>query len=180
MRSLLLASIGSALLAACSYRPLAPYNVQQDLPEAVRVPAGHQAVLAARGNGQRRYECQAVKRSPYEYAWLLKSPGVELTDSYGNNIIYEPGPPANWLHRDGSRAAAQEFVDVPNGAYNLTLQRVKAQPSPVPGALQNISYVQRLRTVGGLVAIKPCSAAQLGMRLFVPYEADYVFWRPAA
>lgn len=178
--SLLMLTGTAVLLGACGYRPLSPYNTQQDLPEAVRVPVGYQAVLEARANGNLVYECQAIKRSPFEYAWLLKSPGVELTDTYGNRIMYSPGPRASWVHRDGSRTSTREFVDLPHGSFNLPLQRTKAEPSPVPGALQNISYVQRLRTVGGMVAIRPCSGAQLGMRVSVPYEADYIFWRAAA
>jgi Protein of unknown function (DUF3455) len=179
---LLLAISTAAVLGACSYRPLSAYDTQQDLPEAIRVPAGHQAVLEARGSGHLLYECQAVKRAPYVYAWLLRSPGIELTDTYGNTIVYAPGPRTGWVHHDGSRisASAKESVEVTNDSYSLPLQRVKAEPSLVPGALQNISYVQRLRTLGGVVSVKACSAVQLGMRVWVPYEADYVFWRPVA
>ena len=64
-RSLLVLIGSAALLGACSYRPLQPYNTQQDLPEAVRVPEGYQAVLEATSNGRLLYECQAVKRAPY-------------------------------------------------------------------------------------------------------------------
>jgi hypothetical protein len=60
------------------------------------------------------------------------------------------------------------------------LLRALASPSDTPGALADISYIQARRTVGGIVANPPCTAATLGMRLSVPYEADYVFWRPAA
>ncbi len=178
MGSLLMVTGTAALLGACGYQPLRPYNTQQDLPEAVRVPAGHQAVLEARGSGTLLYECQAIKRSPFEYAWVLKNQKVELTDTYGDRIVYSPGPRASWVHRDGSRASAREFIDAADGNPNLPLRRVRTEPSPVSGVLQNISYVQRLRTLGGLVLVKTCSAAQLGMNLPVPYEADYVFWRP--
>ncbi len=170
------------LLSACGYRPLAPYNTQNDLPEAIRVPAGHQVVVEARGSGDLLYECQAVKRSPYEYAWLLRNNTVELTDTYGNAIAYSPSarPRANWVHRDGSRTSVLEFIEVPNGYHSLPLQRSKVEPSSAPGTLHHVSYVQRIRTLGGLESVKPCGASQLGMRIAVPYEADYVFWRPSA
>ncbi|WP_168173566.1 DUF3455 domain-containing protein [Polaromonas sp. A23] len=174
---LLLAAGSVALLGACGYRPLKPYNTQNDLPEAVRVPAGYQVAIEATSNGQLMYECQAVKRAPYEYEWLLRSPGVTLTDTYGNRITHKPGVRATWAHQDGSSVMSREFIEVPNGEPNLTLQRYKAEPSETPGMLHNISYVQRLRTVGGWVAAIPCSAPQLGMRRTVPYEADYIFWR---
>lgn len=177
LRSLLLAAAAASALGACGYRPLQPYNNQNDLPEAVRVPDGYRPVLEATSNGQLLYECQAVRRSPYEYEWLLRNPGVALTDTYGNRITHKPGARATWVHQDGSSVMSREFIEVPNGSHNLSLQRYKAETSETPGMLSNISYVQRLRTVGGWIAVTPCSAPQLGMRVTVPYEADYIFWR---
>lgn len=177
LRCLLLAAGSAALLGACGSRPLKPYNTQNDLPEAVRVPPGYQVAIEASSTGQLMYECQAVKRAPYEYEWLLRGAGLTLTDTYGNRITHKPGARATWVHQDGSRVMSREFIEVPNGAASLTLQRYKAEPSETPGMLHNISYVQRLRTVGGWVAAIPCSAPQLGMRRTVPYEADYIFWR---
>ncbi|MDI1340563.1 DUF3455 domain-containing protein [Polaromonas sp.] len=174
----LLVLVGStALLGACSHRPLQPYNTQQDLPEAVRVPDGFQPVLEATSNGRLLYECQAVKRAPYEYEWLMRNGSVDLTDTYGGAIMHKPGARASWVHRDGSSVMAREFSEVPNGSNNLPLQRYVAQASGVPGVLHNITYVQRLRTVGGWISSTPCTSAQLGMRKTVPYEADYIFWR---
>jgi hypothetical protein len=178
LRNLLLATGAAAVLGACGYRPLSPYDTQQDLTEAIRMPAGHQAVLEAKSSGNLFYECQAIKRTPYEYGWLLRRPGVELTDSYGNSIVLSPGPRPSWGHKDGSRVSVRDVVEAPNGRGNLPLQRARVDASAVPGALQNISYVQRLRTRGGLAPQQHCGAAQLGMRVTVPYEADYVFWRP--
>lgn len=176
----LLVGLGiAALLGACSHRPLQPYNTQNDLPADVRVPPGHKAVLEARSSGNLLYECQAVRRAPYEYAWLMRNSSVDLTDTYGATIQHKPGPRATWVHRDGSSARAREFVEVVNGEHSLTLQRYTAESSGAPGMLDNISYVQRLRTVGGWMSVTPCSSALLGMRVSVPYEADFVFWRPA-
>ena len=83
------------------------------------------------------------------------------------------------LGYDGLRTAVREFVEVDNGPPNLPLQRARVEPASLPGTLNNISYIQRIRTLGGLPSIRNCSAAELGMRVSVPYEADYVFWRQA-
>lgn len=178
---LLLAAGSAALLGACGSRPMAALSKafsQQDVPPTLRVPAGHQAVLEAHSNGKLLYECQAIKRSPFEYEWLVRNPDIELTDASGDRIKHKPGARASWAHRDGSTALAREFVEVANGNNNLPLQTYKVEPAATPGVLHNISYVQRLRTVGGWVSATPCTSAQLGMRVTVPYEADYVFWRP--
>jgi Protein of unknown function (DUF3455) len=175
----LLATVAAAgLLSACSVKPLLPINVQQNVPDALRVPAGHQAVIEARSNGTVEYECQAVRRAPYEYEWLLRSPTLELTDARGDRIKHKPGARASWVHPDGSIALSREFVELPNGNHNLPLQTYKVEPVGMNGALNNISYVQRVRTVGGWMSVIPCTEAQLGRRVAVPYEADYVFWRP--
>lgn len=169
-----------ALLGGCSLHIFSPYNTQLDLPEDIRVPAGNQAVLEAQGKGNLLYECQAIRRSPHEYAWLLRSNALALSDSYGRAILYYPGLQSRWVHSDGSQILAREFVKVSNDEQSLPLQRAKAESSGIPGALKDISYVQNLRTHGGVVTSKPCVAATLGMRVSVPYESDYVFWRPAA
>lgn len=175
-------AIGSAaLLGGCGSRPIVALTkafTQQDVPASLRVPAGHQAVLEAHSNGRLVYECQAVKRSPYEYEWLVRTADIDLTDARGDSIKHKPGARASWAHRDGSAAQSREFVEVANGSHNLPLQTYKVEPTAAAGALHNISYVQRLHTVGGWVAATPCTSAQLGMRVTVPYEADYVFWRP--
>ena len=175
--------IGSAaLLGGCGTRPIAGFNnelTQQDVPASLRVPDGHQAVLQAYSNGRLLYECQAIRRSPFEYEWLVRNTDIDLIDAKGDNIKHKPGARASWAHRDGSSALSREFVEVANGAHNLPLQTYKVESVASPGVLNNISYVQRLRTVGGWVSVTPCTSAQLGMRVTVPYEAAYVFWRPA-
>ena len=178
LRSALLL-VAVAALGACGSRPnLQPS--QQSLPESLRVPPGHAVALEAQGRGDLLYECQAVKRAPYEYAWLLLSPGIRLADGAGSTVTYYPGARARWAHSDGSKVSAKELVEVPGDGRSLPLLRALAGPSDTPGMLANISYIQARHTVAGIVANPPCTAATLGMRVSVPYEADYVFWRPAA
>jgi hypothetical protein len=180
LRSVLLLAGAVAALSACGLRQPNPYQAQQALPEAIRVPAGYTAVLEAQGRGNLLYECQAVKRAPYEYAWLLQTAGLTLDDGAGHTVMYYPGARSRWVHSDGSKVSAQELVEVPGDRLSLPLQRALVAPSDTAGALANISYIQNRRSLGGLVATQDCTAASLGMRVSVPYEADYVFWRPAA
>jgi hypothetical protein len=178
LRNAVLLASAAAAISACGLRqPL--QQAQQSLPESLRVPAGYTAVLEAQGRGDLIYECQAVKRAPYEYAWLLLPPGIRLADGAGNTVTYFPGARARWAHSDGSRVSAQELVEATDAPQNLPLLRAMVGPSDTPGALANVRYIQARRTVGGVVANPPCTAATLGMRVSVPFEADYVFWRPA-
>ncbi|CAN7353468.1 DUF3455 domain-containing protein [Polaromonas sp. LjRoot131] len=172
--------VAAAALGACGLRQPNLQQAQQSLPESLRVPPGHTVALEAQGRGDLLYECQAVKRAPYEYAWLLLSPGIRLADGAGNTVTYYPDARARWVHSDGSKVSAKELVEVPGDGRSLPLLRALASPSDSPGMLANISYIQARRTVAGVVANPPCTSATLGMRVSVPYEADYVFWRPAA
>lgn len=172
------AALAATLLSACGgVRPLSQYLTQQPaLPADIRVPGGHQAVLEARGSGDLQYECQAINRAPWQYAWLPRDRSIELRDSANSSIVLSRSA-RSWVHRDGSELVVREFVEVDNGAHSLPLQRARVEPSSLNGALHNISYIQRIRTVGGLPSTRNCSSAELGMRVTVPYEADYVFWR---
>lgn len=168
------------LLGACSLVGPLVATDQAVLPADIRVPAGNVVVLHAQGRGDLHYECQAIRRTPYEYTWLLRNPSLKLEDARGNVVTYYPGTRSRWVHSDGSEVVAREFVEVSTDNNSLPLLRAKADSTEGHGALENISYVQNLRNQGGVVSNKPCTAGTLGMRMTVPYEADYIFWRPAA
>ena len=178
--AIMLLACGLPLLNGCGIRTLAPNISQLAVPEAVRVPEGQQAVLDAQGKGNLLYECQAIKRSPFQYSWLLQSSGLKLEDTRGQNITYYPGARARWVHSDGSAVTAREFVEVSANSQNLPLLRAAAETSTGPGILDKVSYIQNLRTVGGIVASPLCTAGNLGMRVSVPYESQFVFWRPVS
>lgn len=181
--ALLVAGAASALVACGARMPSLSglQNNQLGLPDAIRVPAGHQIALEAHGSGELLYTCQAIKRAPYQYAWLLQSSSVRLQDSYGRTINYYPGTRSRWVHSDGSQLVAQESVEAAGDSTSLPQQRAKVEVPSAPGAsgvLSRVNYVQTLRTVGGVVTTKPCVAGNLGMRVTVPLESDYVFWQP--
>lgn len=183
--ALLLTCVASALAACGAHMPsLSGLQTNQlGLAEAIRVPAGHQIALEAHGSGELLYTCQAIKRAPYQYAWLLQASTVRLQDSYGRTINYYPGIRSRWVHSDGSQLLAQESVEAAGDGANLPQQRARAEvPSTAsaPGVLGKVDYVQTLRGVGGVVTTQPCIAGTLGMRVSVPLEADYVFWQPSS
>lgn len=59
----------------------------------------------------------------------------------------------------------------------LLLQAAGNQKGPTGGTiLSQTTFIQRINTTGGL---KPTTACTVGAREFVPYTADYVFYRTA-
>jgi hypothetical protein len=61
----------------------------------------------------------------------------------------------------------------------LLLQVVGAQKGPTGGeTLTATTFIQRVKTSGG-VAPSTCNSSNVGMEAFVPYTADYFFYKAA-
>jgi hypothetical protein len=70
------------------------------------------------------------------------------------------------------------FVE-PGAIPWLKLEVVGTEGGPTGGKQLTVAnFVQRLNTVGGVAPATGCSqSANVGSRIFVPYEADYFFYR---
>ncbi len=169
-------------LAACSHMgngaPKAPFS-QSSLPTAVQVPAGHTVAMETVGKGEITYECRAKKDMPSDYEWVFVGPDAKLWDRKGGMVGRYWGPPATWESSDGSKVTATQVAVVPAGSGNIPLQLVKANPATGMGAMQGVTYIQRVATQGGVAPAMPCAAANAGQKQVVKYQADYIFWRAA-
>ena len=175
---LLSAVLATAGLAACSgmgARPMA-YS-QAALPEAVRVPAGHQVAMETVGAGDITYECRAKANLPGQHEWVFIGPDARLTDRSGRQVGRYYGPPATWESMDGSRITATQVAVASNGTGNIPHQLVKANPAMGAGAMQGVSYVQRVATQGGVAPATACDGPVLGQKQVVKYQADYIFYK---
>jgi len=81
---------------------------------------------------------------------------------------------------DGSSVVGMQVAIAPRpGATNLPYQLSKGTLGAAPGAMQNIAYIQRIKTKGGLELNKACTQTDVGDKLTLPYQADYIFWKVA-
>lgn len=171
---------GTALLmAACSSAAKPPKEYSQDmLPASVQVPAGNTVLLETTAVGVLNYECKANVPTAGTIGWVLVSPKADLLDRTGKTVASYSGPPATWTHADGSSVVGAQLAIAPVvGATNLPLQLSKGTPGAAPGAMQVVTYVQRIKTKGGQDFSKACTQADIGDKLTLPYQADYVFWK---
>jgi hypothetical protein len=86
------------------------------------------------------------------------------------------------LNPDGSIGSSSDPAFVEQGAVAwLLLKAVGAEVGPTGGdTLTPTTFIQRLNTSGGLAPSSGCnSLADLGNQAFMPYEADYFFYRKA-
>jgi hypothetical protein len=171
---------GTALvMAACSTVATPPKAYSQDLlPENIRVPADHQVVLETTAVGVLNYECKANVPTAGTIGWVLTSPKADLLDRTGKNIASYTGPPATWRHADGSAVIGSQIAIAPQlGGTNIPLQLSSGRGMAGPGVLQNVAYIQRIKTKGGQDFSKACTQADIGDKLTLPYQADYIFWK---
>jgi hypothetical protein len=176
----LLALVTPVALAACTGMPMGGGSMgaavdNAMLPEAVRVPAGEKQKLWTVGIGEITYECRAKKDTAGAHEWAFVGPKAVLKDASGKQIgTYYGGP--TWESADGSKVTGKQVAVAPNKPGSIALQLVKADPAMGMGAMQGTSYIQRLKTEGGVPPSAACGMANMGEKQVVAYQADYVFY----
>ena len=167
-----------ALIAACgTMTPVMPSYSQAALPTTVQVPAGNKVALETVGLGEITYQCSAKKDMAGQFEWVFVGPDARLLDRSGKQIGKYYGPPATWEAKDGSKLTAVQLAVAPNMAGSIPLQLVKGNPAMGSGAMQGVTYIQRVNTQGGVAPATPCTAANLSAKQIVKYQADYIFYK---
>lgn len=176
--SLALTLCAAAILSACGSMDSKPMMSKVDnatLPEAVRAPAGTKQTMWTVGRGELTYECREKKDMAGQFEWAFAGPVATLYSADQKAVgKYYAGP--TWESNDGSKVTGKQVAVSPNGAGNIPLQLVKAEPATGLGAMQGVAYIQRLNTKGGAAPSLPCDATAKGQRQQVVYAADYVFY----
>jgi hypothetical protein len=157
--------------AADAQRPASPVTASMpalDVAAQLKVPEGHRPV-ASMDAGVRVYKCASG-------AWKLLEPAATLAENGKTTALHSRGPV--WVSTsDGSAVIASPVqgasVSRPNAVPELLL---KATTTRGTGVFGRISYVQRLRTEGGMAPGQPCTGEE---EKAVPYTAAYVFYAPA-
>jgi hypothetical protein len=164
-------------LTACASQPMhAPFS-QDNLPAAVKVPAGHHVAMETAAAGDILYQCRPKKDMAGQFEWVFVGPDAGLKDRSGKVVARYYGPPATWESTDGSKVTGTQVGLAPNGDGNIPMQLVKANPAVGMGAMQGVSYIQRVGTMGGTAPKAACSQSNEGAKQIVQYRADYIFYR---
>jgi Protein of unknown function (DUF3455) len=176
MSRLSLAAAATLGLVACAGVGGATFT-QANLPDSVKVPAGHRVAMEAMAAGDITYECRAKAGAADQHEWFFVGPDAGLKDRSGQVVGKYYGPPATWDLNDGSKVTGAQVAVAPAAAGSIPLQLVKANPAMGSGAMQGVSYIQRVNTQGGVAPAAACASPNLGQKQVVRYSADYIFWR---
>ena len=173
----------AALTGCADMAPMsaAPMFMQDSLPAAVQVPAGHRVAMATAASGEITYECRAKAAMAGEFEWVFVGPQAVLKNRMGQAVGTYYGPPATWAAMDGSKITGMQVAVAPAGMGNIPMQLVKANPAlggqDGMGAMYGISHIQRVATRGGTAPAVSCTASNAGQKQLVSYQADYIFWK---
>jgi len=164
------------------------------VPTNLDVPAGITPFLLGHAYGTQNYVCLLARGG---FGWTFFGPQATLFDDFGNQLIthfLSPNPDQNyapratWQHSVDTSSAwalasasSSDPTYVASGAIPwLLLRVVGVQNGPALGdTLTATTFIHRVNTTGGIAPATGCAvAADVGKKVFVPYAADYVFYRP--
>ena len=170
--------IGLSTLQGCAAPMRVEHRVDNAaLPEAVRVPAGHMQSMHTTGSGEITYECRE-KKAGGGHEWAFVAPGGHADKppgQGGRQVLRRPHLGGQRRLQGHRQAAGGE----PGSGWQHPPAAGAGQPATGEGAMKGVSFIQRLKTVGGVAPALPCGAEQMGQKQVVPYRADYAFYKPA-
>lgn len=173
----LIGAVATSLAACGTMMSGSPTMATPITPDAVKVPAGNKVAIVLVGEGMLTYECRAnAAGAPTPFGWSPPAPDAVLKEKSGAIVgKYYPGP--TWEHNDGSKITGKQLAVSP-ATTGIAMQLVQANPATGTGAMMNVTYIQRLNTVGGTPA-GTCDATNVGAKQVVKYAADYYFYKPS-
>jgi hypothetical protein len=148
---------------------------QASAPPALAPPAGHRLALVLVGSGYQEYQCKAADAGP---AWSLLGPDATLYNSDTKQVgTHNFGP--TWTYSDGSVVHGKVIASVPSRARDSIPQLLLAGSGEAQaGMFKDVSFIQRLRTVGGLAPDYGCDTAHIDAKVGRQYSAFYLFYKP--
>ena len=191
-----ISALGTAFVVALPQVGHAKNVTPPPVPGTLQVPEGNEAFLIGHAFGSQDYVCAA---SGSGVAFVLTTPEAVLFDNPARRVInhfFSPNPVeggtirATWQSTRNSSvfwgkvvhaatsATDPDFVALDAIAWVLLSQAGVLEGSGNGDNLAAATFVQRVNTVGGLAPSIGCnSPADIGKTAFVPYEADYVFYK---
>jgi hypothetical protein len=153
-------------------------RLPDDLPTAIDVPAGQKLTFEALGVGVQIYRCGATPAGGF--AWTFVAPEATLYAgevAEGDGVAHHFAGPT-WEANNGGRVVGSAIGRATVDPTAIPWLLLKAVAHDGPGLFSEVTYIQRLDTVGGKAPASGCDASALGTLANVPYQAHYLFYKP--
>ncbi len=142
-------------------------------------PTDAQAAFTVEGRGDQIYICAQTAQA---MQWVLKAPAAILYNAQ-NQAVGKHGEGPTWTWNDSSatkgtiigRRPSPDSASIP--WLLLSTQPWAGLDATKTGMLDEITYVQRSDTHGGLQPGDGCDAAHIGESRSIPYSATYTFYK---
>ena len=145
------------------------------LPDPIlTVPEDNRLAFYYDAIGVQIYACQATTSG---YAWTFQAPEASLFDRRGHLVVKHYGGPTWESVHDQSKVVAKKLEEFTAHAGAIPELLLEATVHEGKGRMDDVSYVQRLDTVGGLAPTRGCDSAHVGATTRVDYTATYFFYR---
>jgi hypothetical protein len=197
-RTIIATAIACATVAVSSgaqaHKPRGPKA--PEVPASIQVPAGNQPYFIGQAIGTQNYSCLPSMTSTTGHAWTLFTPQALVLNRGERQIathFFSPNPAeggtirAAWQHSDDSSVVwgkgfppSFDPAYVAPGAIAWLLIEVKGAQEGLHGGdfFTQTTFIHRVNTSGGLAPATGCATPQdIGKSVYVPYLADYVFYR---
>lgn len=125
--------------------------------------------------GVQIYTCQATAAG---YEWTFQAPEASLFDRRGQLVVKHYGGPTWESVSDHSKVVAKKLAEFSAHADAIPALLLQATEHDGKGLMDDVSYIQRLDTIGGLAPRAGCDARHVGATARVGYTATYFFSRP--
>jgi hypothetical protein len=150
------------------------------IPDSLQVPAGNTLLLQAFARGVQIYQVKRSANDPNVFVWVNIAPLATLytKPNFTDHIIdHFAGPSWEFVKgpQKGEKVVAAKVQGVtpdPTAIQWLLLKAVDSLSTPG----NQITFVQRISTVGGLAPTTGADEAHLGQTDSIPYKASYLFY----
>jgi len=167
------------------------------VPDNIRVPAPDTPYRVGHALGTQNYVCLPAGPG---FQYILFTPEATLFDERGDQLMthsFSPNPHeggrvrATWQSEDSSRVwgavgsgeSSSDAAFIKPGSIPWLKVTVVGKQMGTSGGdlLTQTTFIQRVNTVGGLAPSSGCEApSDVGHEAFVPYTADYFFYKEKA
>lgn len=168
------------LMIGCNTTPPPNPTVRDD----IKVPAGATLFYTAKVDGMKHvavqmYRCDSL--APGKYGWVFAGPEAELYNEKDELIgqhFKSPTGPAWQLKKDGSKVICKKAKEAPlTNPTAIPLFLLEAIGHEGTGDFNQVKWIQRVDTQGGITPTDTCNISTLGKIIRVPYKATYYFYK---
>jgi Protein of unknown function (DUF3455) len=148
------------------------------IPAALNPPPDATIKTSLLAKGVQIYLC-AVPPAGGAPVWTLKAPHAVLNaGADAPAAIHFAGP--SWQALDGSLVTGTRTASAPSpSATAIPWLMLQAASNVGAGLFSDVTWIQRLDTVGGAAPAAGCDEAHAGAQVLTGYRATYVFYHKA-